>query len=74
MLWLRSTIRPSVTGAVAMMEHRNRLRTSVFEYPKILLIQTAHLMAAGIGHGDGDRHQLGMDADDGLKQQENGGE
>ena len=55
-----------------MMEHRNRLRTAVFEHLKVVLVQTAYVMAARIGHNDGNRHQLGMDADDGLKQQESG--
>jgi hypothetical protein len=33
-----------------------------------------HLIAASIRHGDGDRHQLDMDADDGLEWQKNSGE
>jgi hypothetical protein len=32
-----------------------------------------HVMATAVGHDDGHHHQLGIDADDGLQQQKNGG-
>ena len=53
------------------MEQLDRLWTTVLEHTKIVLTQTAHVVAARVGYDDGDRHQLGMDADDGLKEQEN---